>query len=213
LGVRAFAVEWLNSVIEAIGAPVRIVGSSAGGYLALLYAIARPEHVERIVQVGSFPGLTSRSPLLFRLFATPIVGRLMLGQQPKNAEANRKVFSNLVADAGRIPLDVLEADLTATALSGAARSAHDFCRALLNPLTGVRKELLLSDQELASLTVPVHVLWGSSDNFIDPDAALFRFNGLHAVTTEIVEDAGHLMTLEVPDRVAASSNTFFAPKG
>jgi hypothetical protein len=36
---------------------------------------------------------------------------------------------------------------------------------------------------------------------------------LHAVTTEIVEDAGHLMTLEVPDRVAASSNTFFAPKG
>lgn len=210
LGVRRFALEWIDSVVAAIGSPVRIVGSSAGGYLALLYALARPENVERVVQVGAFPGLASRTPFIFRLFATPLVGRLMLGQQPKDAEANRKIFSNLVADAGRIPLDVLEADRAATSLPGAAGSAHAFVRALVNPVTGVRKELLLGDQELAGLSVPLHVLWGSHDNLIAPDAALPRLAGVDAVTTEIIAGAGHLMTVEVPDQVAASANAFFA---
>lgn len=211
MGIRRFALEWLDSVIEAIGAPVRILGSSAGGYLALLYALARPQNVNRMVQVGSFPGLTSATPFIFRLFATPLVGRLMLGQQPRDAEANRKqVFSKLVSDADRLPVDVLEADLAATALPGAARSAHDFCRALVNPLTGVRKNLLLTDQELAGLTVPVHVLWGSADNLLKPEAAVSRFHGVRSATTEIVDGAGHLMTLELPERVAASSNAFFA---
>jgi hypothetical protein len=34
--------------------------------------------------------------------------------------------------------------------------------------------------------------------------------GLDSVTTEIIDGAGHLMTLEVPERVAASSTAFFA---
>jgi pimeloyl-ACP methyl ester carboxylesterase len=78
----------LDSVVEAIGGPVQIIGSSTGGYLALLYALARPEHVSRVVQVGSFPGVTPATPFIFRLFSTPIVGRLVLGQQPKDAEAS-----------------------------------------------------------------------------------------------------------------------------
>ncbi|HEX6247445.1 MAG TPA: hypothetical protein VFZ64_06190 [Nocardioidaceae bacterium] len=77
-----------------------------------------------MVQVGSFPGLSSATPFIFRLLATPLVGCLMLGQQPKDAEANRKqVFSNLVAGASCLPVDVLEADLAATALP-ALRGAH-----------------------------------------------------------------------------------------
>jgi pimeloyl-ACP methyl ester carboxylesterase len=211
LGIRRFALEWLESVVEAIGAPIRIVGSSAGGYLALLYALARPQNVDRLVQVGSFPGITSATPFIFRLFATPLIGRLMLGRQPKDAEANRKqVYSNLVADAGRLPVDVLEADLAASALPGVARSAHDFCRALVSPLTGVRKAMMLSDDELAELTVPFHVLWGSADNLSTPEAAIERLQSVDAVTTEIVGGAGHLMTLEAPERVADSVNAFFA---
>lgn len=211
LGVRRFAVEWLESVIGVIGGPVKIVGSSAGGYLAMLYAVAHPDQVTGVVQVGSFPGAGSSTPFIFRLFSTPIIGRLMLGQQPKDAEANRKqVFSNLVADAGRIPADVLEADLAATALPGAARNAHEFVRSLVNPVTGVRKDLRLSEEEVGGLTVPVHILWGSADNFVEPGEALPRFEDVEAVTTEIIDGAGHLMTLEVPERVAASSNSFFA---
>ncbi len=210
LGIRRFALEWLDSVIESIGAPVRIMGSSSGGYFALLYALAHPERVDRIVQVGSMPGLTTAVPFIFRLFATPGVGRLMLGQQPKDAETNRKqVFSKLVADAVHIPVDVLEADMAAGSLPGAARSAHDFCRALVSPLQGQRRNLLLSDQELSGLAVPVHLLWGSKDNFLEPDAAVSRFDGVTFVTTEIIEGAGHLMTLEVPERVATSTNVFF----
>lgn len=212
MGIRQFAVDWLDSVVEALGGgPVRILGSSAGGFLALLFALARPRSVSRMVQVGSFPGLSSASPLIFRLFATPVIGRVILSQQPSSAEANRKqVFSNLVSEVDRLPLDVLEADLAAAALPGVSRAAHDYCRALVNPLTGVRKNLRLSDQELAELSVPMHVLWGSADNFLRPEAGISRLNGVSSATTEIVDGAGHLMTLEVPERVATSSNAFFA---
>lgn len=211
MGIRRFALEWLDSVLEAIGDPVRIVGSSAGGYLALLYALAQPQNVDRIVQIGSLPGLTSKTPFVFRLFATPGVGRVILAQHPKNAEANRKqVFSNLVADADRIPVDMLAFDLAASALPGAAQSAYDFCRALINPLAGVRKELLFADEALNTLSVPFHILWGSLDNLLKPEAALSRFDAADAASTEIVPGAGHLMTLEAPEQIADSINEFFA---
>jgi pimeloyl-ACP methyl ester carboxylesterase len=212
LGIRRFALEWLDSVVEAMGGgPVRILGSSAGGFLALLYALARPQMVSRMVQVGSFPGLSPASPFIFRMFATPALGRVILAQPPSSAEANRKqVFSKLVNDPESLPLDVLEADLAAAALPGVARAAHEYCRALVNPLTGVRKNVRLSDQELAGLSVPLHVLWGSADNFLRPEAGISRLSGVSSATTEIVDGAGHLMTLETPERVAASSNDFFA---
>lgn len=211
LGIRRFAVEWLDSVIDAVGHPVRIIGSSTGGYFALLYALAHPEKVDRVVQVGSPPGLTTKTPFMIRLFATPVVGRALLGQQPKDAEANRKqVFSNLVADPDRIPVDMLEADLAAMSLPGAAQHAYDFCRALVNPLTGLRKKNLLSDDELSALAVPTCFLWGSKDNFLEPSAAAPRLDLADAVTTQIVQGAGHLMTVEVPEQIAAMSSAFFA---
>jgi pimeloyl-ACP methyl ester carboxylesterase len=210
--LRRFAVKWLESVIEAVGHPVRIIGSSAGGYFALLYALAHPGNVDRIVQVGSLPGLTTKTPFIFRVFATPVVGRVLLGKQPKDAEANRKqVFSNLVAHPEKIPAEMLDADLAATALPAATQSAYEFCRALVSPITGVRKKHLLTDDELNSLTVPTHLLWGSRDNFVEPATAASRFVGIDFVSIEIVDDAGHLMTLEIPEQIAAMSNAFLNP--
>jgi len=210
IGVRRFAVEWLDSVVDALGGgPVRIIGSSSGGYFGLMYALANPDKVDRLVQVGSLPGLTSGSPFIFRLFATPLIGRVVLGQQPKDAEANRKqVFSKLVADADRIPADLLEADLRATALRGAARNAHEFCRALVSPLTGLRSQNRIGDDELRSLAVPTRFLWGSEDNFVDYADVADRLEVADAVTTEIVDGGGHLMTVEVPDLVAQLANSF-----
>jgi hypothetical protein len=39
-------------------------------------------------------------------------------------------------------------------------------------------------------------------------AALPRFAGVANVTSEVNHGAGHLMTLEVPDLVASSTNAF-----
>jgi pimeloyl-ACP methyl ester carboxylesterase len=213
-GLRRFAERWLTSVVDALGVErVDIVGSSSGGYLGLVYALAHPGRVGRIVQVGSVPGLTRSVPMIFRLFATPVLGRLILSQQPKDAEANRrKVFANLVAQPERIGVDMLEADLLAMALPNSVASGVDFSRALVSPLTGVRNNLLI-DEDLASLERPGLYLWGSKDNFVDPDHVRPIIERAPRARLEIVEGAGHLLTLEAPDRVATSITAFLdAPR-
>jgi hypothetical protein len=52
-GFRRFGVEWLTGLVDAIGADqVDIVGSSMGGYLGRAFALAQPERVRRLVQIG-----------------------------------------------------------------------------------------------------------------------------------------------------------------
>jgi len=208
-GLRRFAEHWLTSVVDALGVEqVDIVGSSSGGYLGLVYALAHPGKIGRLVQVGSVPGLTRSAPMIFRLLATPVLGRLLLSQQPKDAEANRKkVFANLVAQPERIPVDMLEADLEAMALPNSVASGVDFCRALVSPLNGVRKNLLI-DEDLALLAKPGLYLWGSKDNFVDPNHIRPIIETAPSTRLEIVEGAGHLLTLEEPERVATSITAF-----
>lgn len=211
LGVRRFAVEWLDSVVDAVGGgPLRIVGSSFGAYFALIYALARPEAVDRVVLVGSVPGFVSGGPLFFRLIAAPGIGRVLLGRQPKDAEANRKEQSMFVVDPGCLPVDVLESDLLARSLPGVAKSSYDFFRAAASPVTGVRKDVLLTDGELASLTVPTRFLWGSEDNILKPAVAMARLDTVTAVSFDVLDGVGHGLPFEAPEQVAALANEFFS---
>lgn len=202
VGFRRFGVEWLTGLVDALGAAqVDIVGSSMGGYIGCAFALAHPERVRRLVQIGSEFGLVSGAPMFFRILATPGLGTFILSRQPKNAEANRKqVFSHLVHHPERIPVDMLEHDLAVTALPGAVDSARDCVRALVHPVTGTHRSVMIRD-ELADLKVPTLYLWGSKDNFLQPDKAREVFEQAKAVSLRIVEDGGHLLTWEAPDLV------------
>lgn len=203
IGLRRFGEEWLAGVVDALAVDqVDIVGSSTGGYFGLVFALAHPERVRRLVQVGAPPGLRRTVPAIFRAFATPGLGPRLLRRQPKDAEANRKqVFSNLVAHPERIPVALLELDLAAMALPTAVASAADFSRALVNPVTGLRREVLV-DRELASLSVPTRFVWGTDDNFVRLESVTPVLESAAAVELRPVEGGGHLLTFEAPDVVA-----------
>jgi pimeloyl-ACP methyl ester carboxylesterase len=209
VGFRRFGVDWLTGLVEELGAEqVDIVGSSMGGYLGCVFALAQPERVRRLVQIGSEFGLVRGAPMFFRLLVTPGLGSFMLSRQPKDAEANRKqVFSHLVSHPDRIPVDMLEHDLAVMALPGAVDSATDVLRALVHPLTGTRPSVMIRD-ELADLKVPTLHLWGTKDNFLQPDKVRQAFEQATAVSLRTVEDGGHLLTWEAPDLVANSISEF-----
>jgi pimeloyl-ACP methyl ester carboxylesterase len=209
VGFRRFGVEWLTGLVDALGAEqVDIVGSSMGGYLGCVFALAQPERVRRLVQIGSEFGLVGGAPAIFRLFATPGLGTFMLSRQPKDAEANRKqVFSHLVRYPDRIPVDMLEHDLAVMALPGAVDSATDCLRALVHPVTGTRRSVMIRD-ELANLKVPTLYLWGAKDNFLRADKARQAFEQATAISLRIVEDGGHLLTWEAPNLVASAIAEF-----
>ena len=209
VGFRRFGVEWLTALVDALGAEqVDIVGSSMGGYLGCVFALAQPERVRRLVQIGSEFGLVRGAPMFFRLLVTPGLGRFMLSRQPKDAEANRKqVFSHLVRHPDRIPVDMLEHDLAVTALPCAVDSATEVLRALAHPLTGTRPSVMIRD-ELAGLKVPTLYLWGTKDNFLQPDKVQQAFQQATTVRFRMVDDGGHLLTWEAPDLVANAITEF-----
>ncbi len=208
-GFRRFGVDWLTGLVDALGAEqVDIVGSSMGGYLGCAFALAQPERVRRLVQIGSEFGLVRGAPMMLRLFTTPGLGTFVLSRQPKDAEANRKqVFSHLVRHPDRIPVDMLEHDLKVMELPGAVDSAKDVLRAMCHPITGARRSVMISD-ELVNLRVPTLYLWGTEDNFVPPDKVRPVFEHAAAITFRTVEDGGHLLTFEAPDLVASATTEF-----
>ena len=179
-----------------------------GGYLGCVFAIAHPERVRRLVQIGSEFGLVRGAPMFLRLLATPGLGTFVLSRKPKDAEANRKqVFSHLVRHPDRIPVDMLEHDLEVMALPCASDSAREAVRAMCHPVTGARRSVMIRD-ELSNLKVPTLYLWGTKDNFLSLDKARPAFEHATAVTLRGVEDGGHLLTFEAPELVANATTEF-----
>ena len=209
VGFRRFGVDWLTGLVDALGAEqVDIVGSSMGGYLGCVYALAQPERVRRLVQIGSEFGLVSGAPMFFRILAAPGLGPFLMSRQPKDAEANRKqVMPHIVRHPDRIPVEILEHDLAVIALPGAVESAKDVVHSLVSPLSGTRRSVMIHD-ELADLKVPTLYLWGTRDNFLRPDMVRHVFARAAAVTFREVDDLGHLLTWEAPDLVANAITEF-----
>jgi pimeloyl-ACP methyl ester carboxylesterase len=201
-GFRRFGVDWLTGLVDALGAEqVDIVGSSMGGYLGCVYALAQPERVRRLVQIGSEFGLLYGASMFARILATPGLGTFIMSRKPKDAEANRKqVMPYIVRHPDRIPVDILEHDLEVIALPGAVESAKEVVHSLVTPLRGTRRSVMIDD-ELADLKVPTLYLWGERDNFIRPDKVRHVFARALAVTFREVDDLGHLLTWEAPDLV------------
>lgn len=78
LGFFAQAVDGLLEALEV--ERVRLVGHSLGGGVALAFALARPERVERLALLAAtVPGFPLRPSLVYRLMALPVVGEVLSG--------------------------------------------------------------------------------------------------------------------------------------
>jgi len=47
------------------------------------------------------------------------------------------------------------------------------------------------DEEITSLTVPTHFLWGSEDTLLKPAVAIARLDKVGAASFEILDGVGH----------------------
>jgi pimeloyl-ACP methyl ester carboxylesterase len=65
---------------------------------------------------------------------------------------------------------------------------------------------------LVSVTVPTVVLAGTADTVIDPELGRAVAEALPNASYEQVADAGHMLPLEAPDRVAETIAELVTPK-
>jgi len=176
-------VNGLEAVLASLaqGHPVTLIGNSLGGWMAMVLATRHPEWVARIVAVngGPLPGTDASVRLL-----------------PTTREEARDTMARL-RDAGSpaIPDHVLD-DLVRRSRDGS------FARfAATNPATG---EWVLTEAQLATIQVPVRLIWGVSDGLMPLAYAERMRAALPDVELLPLERCGHVPQQEAPERFVAA---------
>lgn len=191
-------IGWLDRLLDALDLDsVALLGHSAGGVLALRYALAHPSRVERLVLIGP-PGLPkTRCPLPYRLMATPGVAELMSRIAPPSPKSMLR-FAKFMGEEETFARHPQLVDLFVTAgkdeLASSGTSAE--VRELVSPLAllspyGFPRRSRVRPDELKRLTVPTLLAWGDREPLggvavaravteLIPDAQLAVLRGGHA---------------------------------
>jgi pimeloyl-ACP methyl ester carboxylesterase len=122
--LRDHAVTFLESIPDHFGIDrVNLLRNSIGGYFGLVYALAHPVRVRKLVVVGAVTGLGRHAPILFRLLGVPGLNRLLAATVARpSVRYMKQLFALLVADMSHVTEDHLRIAYAQSVIPGAERS-------------------------------------------------------------------------------------------
>jgi pimeloyl-ACP methyl ester carboxylesterase len=207
------AVTWLDQLLDSLGLETAaLLGHSAGGTLALRYASARPERVERLVLIGppTLPG--TRCPLPYRLLATPGVGRLLTKLPPSRASVLQ--FARFMGERESLATHPKLVDMFLTVQRDpvSQSAVRDEVRVLVAPYalltrSGWRTRSRVGGDALRALRLPILLIWGERE-------PLGSVENARALAEQMpdgrlhVPDGGHAPWLGEPAATAAAVLSF-----
>ncbi len=198
-GLPDHAANLLVAVLDGLGIDrAHLVATSMGGYFALRTALVHPERVDRLVLLSwVFGARPTQLPLVMRLAARPSLGRVM-ARLPVSERIVRSTLRQIglgaALDAGRIP-DVGIAWNAALANHTATR-VHEFGLSGGEPLPRQVERLALSPDELARISAPTRVVFGTDDPMGTLAAMQDLADGLPDAKLDVWEGAGHAVWLD-----------------
>jgi pimeloyl-ACP methyl ester carboxylesterase len=209
-GLRAHAVAVLDEVLTFFElTSVDVIGHSLGGQVALYLAVAHPERLRRLVLLGA-PGAAfsqARATFGMRVVAVPGLGTAMLGLST-SARAHDRAVDRLLG-AGVLddyPSQINEIGFLASQRSEFAASVASLFRAMMTPFTA-RAGTALTAAELAHLTVPTLIVWGTDDVILTPAHGRASADAIpHATIVEV--EGGHAPWLNDLVRVGDAVSAF-----
>lgn len=196
---RQHAVDVVRSLLDELKLPKAVIaGNSMGGYWALVFALAAPKRVSKLILLGGVAG--SPPPPTRRL--PPHTGVPSL----QDTQFVYKEF--LMADGARASREMLEADVAAQSLPGAALGWNSMLE--LGSREGwYDKGLTYSLRpELRRLKPPTLFLWGERDIEGPPSLAQEMAALAPNARCEVVPDSGHLIWLDQPGRCSKLVSDF-----
>ncbi|WP_328810471.1 alpha/beta fold hydrolase [Rhodococcus sp. NBC_00294] len=177
---------------------VTVVGESMGAVLALTAAAERPDRVRRVVAINpyDYAGGILRSGLLARVIiggvTAPIVGPLLAGVEPRPVV--RQILRGGLGDRSALTEDYLTELLRVGRRPGYPGVARAVYRAL--------PSLIAARSTYERVDVPVTLVHGDRDWSRESDRRA-HVRALPHADVHRIEGAGHFLSLEKPDAVAA----------
>jgi pimeloyl-ACP methyl ester carboxylesterase len=180
---------------------VTVIGHSLGGGVAMQFAYQFPQLVERLILVGS-GGVTKDVIIALRIAAVPMGSEaLALLRLPLVLPAMQVVGRVAGAVLGSTPLgrdlpDVLRilADLPEPTASSA------FARTLRAVVDWRGQVVTMLDRCYLTQSVPVQLIWGSSDSVIPVGHAHMAHSAMPGSLLEVFQSSGHFPFHDDPDR-------------
>lgn len=208
--LREHAVDFVGSTMDALGLKTaNLVGNSMGGYFALVFALAHPERVKRLVTVGEPAGSSATIPPGNRLLAMRGLNGLTYATLMRpGASATYEGFRRiLVAHPDRLSPAYLDCCTAASEIPGATESWLTLLEDC--DITSGRSTLTYSLRpELARLAMPTLLIWGDKDSFGPPSLAKEMAQIIPHGRAEVVSDAGHLAWLDQPEAIDGLITSF-----
>lgn len=212
--LRQLAVETLRTVADAFALPrTPIVCNSMGGLWSFYYALAHPERVSCMVQMGC-PALAldTSAPFFMRLLSVPLINNVIAaGMQPKSAEAaieGLRFQGSSQADIADMPHVLAEAAYRFFNLPTYRETWKSLITAVAS-IRGANPRYSLPPDALSQIALPVQFIWGENDPFGGLDVAreivdLMPLAELHEM------QCGHLPFLDKPEETGQVVREFLA---
>jgi 4,5:9,10-diseco-3-hydroxy-5,9,17-trioxoandrosta-1(10),2-diene-4-oate hydrolase len=174
---------------------VNLVGLSMGGGISLMYTLAYPEKVDKLVLVDS-AGLGKELILSMRLMSLPVIGELMTKPSRKMAYL---FFKPAVLDSRILKGEFTETYYMLFSLVGAQQAMLKVLRSVCT-IFGPRKDALHSTMfNLDKITAPTLIIWGKQDAILPVKHAYFARGRIPNAHLHIFEQCGHMPNVEKPE--------------
>jgi pimeloyl-ACP methyl ester carboxylesterase len=218
IALRQHAVAFVGSVFDELNLQrASIVANSMGGYFALVFTLAHPERVAKLVLVGEPAGSAPQTRFSFRLIGTRIINSALFATVLKpGPQTTRNGFARmLVADIQRVPSDYLECMTAGATIPGAVQSWITLVESVYRPpgaglFSGASTLTYLLRPELPNLATPTLLLWGERDAMGDPSLGQEMAGLMKNGKCEAIPDAGHVAWLDKLDQCSERIEAFLA---
>ena len=202
--------DQITAVLDALELErVVLVGHDASGPDAIDYALDAPERISQLILLDTYYGHTPalRLPDMIRLFAddqlAPLADAMM------QDENQRLWLLQYTASAfGGDPLDPTSVGITSVlpqffgdeSQPDARHAVRAWTRSLFASLD--RQDTAIAEARLASLEMPVTLIFGAHDAFLTPEVANHIARQFRRAEVHLLDDASHWPQWDQPDEVA-----------
>jgi pimeloyl-ACP methyl ester carboxylesterase len=193
----------VTELLDKLGVErVDIAGNSMGGRIALMFALAHPERVRKLILVDA-GGLPWPEPPLFKLAKTPVVGSWLVRHVTPRFVVQRNL-ETVYGTPSRLTGAVVDRYWDMTLRAGNRG-------AIVGRITGPPDPPM--GGQLGKVKLPVLIQWGKLDRWIPLSDAYGFQRGIAGSKLRIYPTAGHVPMEELPEATARDADAFLGSPG